>query len=585
MLLPHSRLDRRWTLPLLGAPFALMLLIAAAGGPDCLRYLDWARAVRGADILQLGDGTLSPLGLPLSQWSHGPGLFYALPRMLPWPYALVPAELLGPLDDFRLVGWLASLALWFALFRSMRQLLGGAVSGSLLLCAIAFGGTHLGFYSLQHASESLSLGCLALLAYWLIVPRSWRALDVLFVATLCALLIVIRTHLGFYILPALGWMIYRLRSQSGSWKQRLTYTALIALPLSSALVQIAWVNRWMTGSILRSPYAFGDANFSSLDLARPELLAVLVHPWHGLLVYHPLYGVGFALLLWRTFRTESPAQRRLFGSIALALMAHLYLQASWYCWWMGVGTFGMRGMAASGVLLLPVIAHVMARRIERGKSNALLLTLLLGCCGWSFLLMIQGMTNFMTYGELVGAQVRTLLRPDVLAPLALFGLLALTLTRGRHDTGRRSLAAAAIFLVCWTAYYLCGLVIDLETALLRALPFRLGLGGLIGVLAALTLGRGKPQAPPIYRPALLLPAAVVTLVIVTNLLFARLAFQTEQHILNSEGPPPSLAAQAVDLDEVEESYFEYLRVPGFHQKKTALARFLEQNDRISGERR
>ena len=45
------------------------------------------------------------------------------------------------------------------------------------------------------------------------------------------------------------------------------------------------------------PYVYGGAGFTSVDLWHPELRAVLVHPWHGLLSYHPLYGVAFAAVV------------------------------------------------------------------------------------------------------------------------------------------------------------------------------------------------------------------------------------------------------------------------------------------------
>jgi len=126
---------------------------------------------------------------------------------------------------------------------------------------------------------------------WLVVLRVWRLLDVLFVGTLCAFLIVIRAYCVIYAALALGGMLYRLATQTpklSRWRW-LGWGATAALPLIGALVQLAFVNRWMTGSPFRSTYGFGFGAFASLDWTHPELLAVLAHPWHGLLVYHPLY--------------------------------------------------------------------------------------------------------------------------------------------------------------------------------------------------------------------------------------------------------------------------------------------------------
>ena len=105
----------------------------------------------------------------------------------------------------------------------------------------------------------------------------------------------------------------------------------------------------MTGSLLGSPYSFGDGAFRSLDFARPELAAVLLHPWHGLLTHHPLYAVGFAALIVLIVRVRSLPERLFWLSCAIVIVLHVYSQAAWYVWWLGKQTFGMRGLGVSAV--------------------------------------------------------------------------------------------------------------------------------------------------------------------------------------------------------------------------------------------
>ncbi len=569
----------RWPTWLLGAALAALLLIAATGGPDCLRYLDWSRAAESADIFELPARALSPFGLPLSQWSPGPGLLYALPGLLPWPYGLVPAEALGPLDDFRGMGWLAALALWWGMFRTLRHLSSGAAAPALFVAGAAFTGTHLGFYSLRHASESLSFGCLALLLSWLLIPRRWRPLDVLFVSTLCALLLTIRAHLAPYAVLGLGMLIHRLRhpQPAPGPRQWAGHAVLGAVPLLAALMQLVSVNRWMTGSWLQSAYSFGSGSFASLDWSDPELFAVLLHPWHGFLVYHPLYGLCFALLIAQLIRARTSAERWLFGGLAVALAVHLYLQAAWYCWWLGVGTFGMRGMGPAAIVLLPLLARVFSRRSSAGRKPGTLVVAVLAACFWSFLLMIQGATNFMTFAELLLAQARTLARTDVLLPLVTFGALAATLGRMNPDRARFGFTAGAVLLVALSACHLWDTAIAGAARTLPALPARLLLACAIGAAAALAARGAAVRPARAMRPALLLPAVVLGIFVAVNVLFVRLAFRTERYIFDGVSAKAAGSIHGVDLREVDESYAEYLRVPGFDAKKAALAEFLRNS--------
>jgi hypothetical protein len=588
---PESALPRRLgRIPVLAC--AALLLLAATGGPDCLRYLDWSRAAGSGDILELASPARSVLGVPLSQWSHGPGMLFALPQLLPWPYRLIPAEWLGPLDDFRGIGWLASLLLWWALWRSSGRILPGARGARVFLLAAGFLGTHLGFYSIQHASESLALATLATLTCWLIATPGRCARDAVVVGVLCGLLVMIRSHLVLYVFPAMVLLIRRLRANgNGAGSGRfLGYLGLALLPTICAAAQAAVVNRWMTGSMVLSPYDFGAGGFASLDWGRPELAAVLLHPWHGLLVYHPLYGVGFACLVAEAWRERSRPAGRFYMVLAATILIHVYLQASWYVWWMGVGTFGMRGLGVTAVPLLMVIGVVLARRISERRSVGGLATAILACCIWSFVLLCQGMTNFATLGELLSAQLHALGRIETAAPLAVVagGACLWMLWTSDNPWGgpRRGtqdpFAACACCLAALAVLYLAGpptaaragllpVRIVLAAAALTTLPFAVG-GALRGRV-------GGHEPPPIPRrlPEQALPLALVAIFAASSLLFARLAVRTELRIAAGElDDAGDGAAARVDLRELEDALREYGTVAGFDHKKAALREYLSR---------
>ena len=241
----------------------------------------------------------------------------------------------------------------------------------LFVAVVAFAGTHLGFYSFTHSSEILSFGCLALIAYRLCVRRPLEALDLLGLGALCGMLVVVRAHLVLYLPLIFGVAVWRLLRESPArrWPAWAGLVSLFAAPVILAVVQVGMVNNWMTGSPLRSPYSFGDAGFRSLDLVRPDFLTVLVHPWHGLLTYHPLYALCFALVVAGIFRGSRPA-RLLHLGIAATLLGHLYIQAAWYCWWLGLWSLGNRGFGVGALLLVPVLAHAMQPGVATATFRA-----------------------------------------------------------------------------------------------------------------------------------------------------------------------------------------------------------------------
>jgi hypothetical protein len=117
------------------------------------------------------------------------------------------------------------------------------------------------------------------------------------------------------------------------------------------------------------------------------------------------------------------------------LLLHLYVQAAWYCWWLGTKTFGMRGLTTGAVLLVPLLAHTLRQRSRGGLGIAPLIAAVSVSSSWPFLHMRQDVTNLTSFARLLEAQVGTLTRIDMALPMLV--LTALALAAGAARKGRR----------------------------------------------------------------------------------------------------------------------------------------------------
>jgi hypothetical protein len=555
---------------------AVLALLGATGGPDYLKYLDWAWAFATGDIFRLQSDWGSPLGLPLQSFSHGPGLFYAFPALIYralhpiYPFA---ARLLG---DSLLAGWAAALFMWWALY----QLIRSRTDQPLFWLSIMFLGTHLGYYSLHHGSESLSMGVLALFMRQLDPKRDWHRSDLITAAVLAAFLIILRTQLIVYVIPGMGLALYstwKLDSRHPVARNRFAVTAVLIL-FSCAIFQILCVNFWMTGSGLHAPQVFGNQLFQSVDFRHPQLPAVLFHPWHGLLPYHPFYALGVWALVRRILHAPSRRQRVFWIVLIAAMAAHLLLYAAWYCWWLGIGTFGMRGLAVWGVIL-PVVLLVdfnapqTSTRIKKGYAYGAIL-----CALWSLLLLHQGDTNFVTATQLLTAQWTTLTSPTALGNLLPAGGLVLIacLRHQRAQSGSRLEDATTWGLVYLVLSWLFQAALEKQG--LASEPLRLAGNAVLFLFAmtgALTPAHNHQAPPQRYSAA---PCAIALMVfLVIQILFVVLLRQTDRYL--SRAVPPARTfnhTASIYFPEVLECREEYRRVPGFEEPKRRLHLFLVQ---------
>jgi len=591
-----------------------LFLSIAAEGPDFGHYTDWAAAALSGDIFTLRGNVLSPGGVPFTLAAAGPGLLFAVAKALLAPLPLGAASML--------TGWVAAVVFWCSALVVLRRVADGDQWLALFGAAALFVGTHAGFYSHVYATEVFGDALIAALWALSLTRVRWRVLDAAVVGCLAGMLVLVRAHVVLYALPAL-WLaasgvtavaapknavergpdqrLVRGFASDRSIRADVPRMAAMGIPLAIAAAEYAWVNRWMTGSLLHPPYVYGGAGFTSVDLWRPMLAAVLVHPWHGLLSYHPLYLVAFAALALQAWRAR--VWRPLWVATLLAAVAHVWVQAGWYIWWLGGSSFGMRGMAPAA---LPLVAGLIAaiRQDDRdGRTRAAVwvgLTVL--ACAWSYPLLLRGYTEFFSWPALLAAQ-----RPALVAILSLsasFLYASATLPSRAAVTSVTVRAGAVVGVLAVAAY------VAWQLTMVPALGARLLMGlvaaAMIGVgrfttggerpesagrhvggpdkARPTTMSTGQPDkaratavstgGPDKTRATVVLIAALAVFAI-QAILFARLAIRTERQKASGAPPPRSFAyAGNSPVDELRVTYAEYLNAPGFTDRKAAFRRFL-----------
>jgi hypothetical protein len=242
-------------------------------------------------------------------------------------------------------------------------------------------------------------------------------------------------------------------------------------------------------------------------------------------------------------------------------------------------SLGNRGLGIGALLLIPVLARTMKETRPRARHS--LLAVALACSLWSYALMVQGHTNFVRWADLLAAQAATASRLAPLLPLALsVSLAAYWLARGR-DRGERVLLAGTALLVGLILDYLAGTVADavagsVEGWWVPALRLCFITLAPIAAVSGLPPAASRAAVGATARP--LLAIALLALFATVGGLFLRLGIEAEGRIA-AGGVPGSGPVGSVQLPEVEECYREYLRVPGFEDKKDALRRFLERSTR------
>ena len=540
---------------------------------DFGRYVDWARSFRHADILALSDdGIWSPLGVPLSQWQFGTGLVYSLPGFFAWTDLLLFPAILSCIG----------LLLFFLTLR--RVTLDPFVA--LLFFCLAWVSTPFGFYTYSQSSESLAAAFLAI--YFYLITSDLRRSPGFYL--LCGIaggfVISTRTQLGIWVVAGVPLLLAdfagrRLNGQA-TRARALGSLVLFGVPIVAAVAASLVVNRWMTGSAFLSPYVFGDGGFRSVDLLHPHLLAVLGHPWHGLLAYHPFLLIPILLLgasVLPLLRGRFSEGTTLAPAVFVAFCVQLWIQSAWYCWWLGTGTFGMRAFAPAVVPLLIGAAPLYEKAVQGSPIHGfrspglpgMMAGFILLATAWSGLLLTQDATNFTSLSSLFEGQAYGLWSLVRAPSTFVAGLIALGLIWMGFGTQRSKTESPsrtpAILVMTATLF-----------VLLRAVLVQEGLMALAALLAsAVLLAQALKLFEAGIRPVVWQRLRMIAGVVLASawlcaqIVFIRLAIQVEGQLR------PNPAGQTFHVQEVVDTYREYLEVRGFEDEKRALADFLARN--------
>jgi hypothetical protein len=422
------------------AGFLLTLtLFQSERGVDHRFYLWWTNAALAADLNQLGeDLPRSVNGVPFLHWQAGPGL-------LATPFGLLLRGFHAESWSLHATGLLCAAFFWWTYWHALRLLTDPQRAWyGCLLSAIA---TPLGHYSLSISSDAVALLPLGVLALQTARGLRGERVNVLAIAASAALLIAIRSYLGVYAWPAM-FLVVRQASHRGIG---ILTSALLILGacITMAVWQLCVVHFWMTGSPWRSPYQFGDSQFTSWDPSSPHWKSILLDTFHGLFPTHPLMLLAFAAVLVCAYPTrifsKSPLHDRgssptaistwsqdewiVWGITAIAIITHIYIQGCWYYWWLGESSFGMRGLVAAAVpanmALIRCLPSNFFRAETDGRRSAVhsigLCCILSACAVWSWLLWQQGPMDYLGWPRLIEGQwlrTQTWLAPELLVVLA-----------------------------------------------------------------------------------------------------------------------------------------------------------------------
>lgn len=561
---------------------AMALGLQAHDGADFGRYAQWPKAFATADILKIQSTVLSPVGVPMTHWSHAPGLITdALSRIL----RVLPSVQI----NLHAAAWLAAIAFWWAMIGLVRLATRREPALFVLALAAAFIGTHAGFYSIYHSSEIFALSTLAVAVYWALTAQPQRVRDSLIVGVVSGLLLVVRVNLIMYVVLPLAARAIIVWRGNGSRlnKAVLLHAFAISVPMLVYGVQLMLFNYWATGVPSRSPYVYGDSGFKSVDFAQPMFITMLFHSWHGLLTYHPLFALGpVALAALISCRDLSVAERFLAGYALFALFAQFYIQASWWCWWNGTGTFGNRTLAVASVVVVVAVARWLTVLMQRGTRRAqivacvVLLFIAVSCC-WSFLLYVQGHTNYVTWRDLLREQGRLLLDASIFVPFAVAASFSLSVgvVAFRRLRMRAIFAAVAAFVATLATH---GLLVELVRGWVarRGQVWTIASLGLVSawlfvVVAYLALDRHLVPGPT-RRARSAVAGGLLAVFVVGSWSFTELAIATRKVIAQSAANPRKYHYKApMVIDDLLGCIPEYDRVQGFTAQKAAFRHFIE----------
>jgi hypothetical protein len=238
---------------------------------------------------------------------------------------------------------------------------------------------------LYYLSMKLSMSHSA--AFFAIALMTWSCLEVekdvnrlwpwLTAGAGWGLAVILRFQLAVFILiPAWVWLtntrgVFRKETalkSAGLWMAG-------ALPL--VLLQCyAW--HVVYGHWLVFTYGVEGEGF---NWTRPEVINVLFSAYHGWLYWHPFLLVGFGAFLWLV-RWKGGL---LWGAL-VAILATIYVNAAWWCWWFAGNSFGSRAFEAALLFFMGGLAMILIKATPVWRRFVWSAAIL--ACSWNFYTMM-----------------------------------------------------------------------------------------------------------------------------------------------------------------------------------------------------
>ena len=372
----------------------LMALVSTQNrGPDQQSYSSWANSLSHAEIPNLTNALQapreyiwSPSGYPYKPHYPGAGGIQIIPI---WIYEICGGssqEVFQTIfGTFCLVCFLITCFANVPIPSSYLSL-----TVALALFATPFGLNVLG----QGSTAQISLLPTSLAIVELVRFLDNKRVSCFSLAISCAVFLSIRPYLVIYPFAIFVAVILSdLR-----WMECLRRTLVFSIGLTLGALVYLTTNYLMTGDVMTPPLDFGDSDYSTIDLFRPDFCLNFLFSTHNglfsihpLMVFVPFVGVAIAQRIGWSHR-----EGRVVTLLTISIVAHGYIQSCWFYWNMATG-FGNRSMVIPALIGV----YFCIRYLMLTNYKGLWQSILLACTLYSFLHCLSHQTGYFSWSHLV----------------------------------------------------------------------------------------------------------------------------------------------------------------------------------------
>ena len=393
-------------------------------GPDADSYYDYAKALSQFNhiLWKEGNGTLGPTGHIVCHHSIGTPLFWFpfiifsdfLSKLVNLSSKIPNAEVLY------LFHWLALPFVYGVLWKICRRTGADRLQVAMAFLTGVFGTGFFYYSALAESSEFPAIALSVFLTYLLAVFQLNRWQHYVWLTVLCALLVLVRYDSVSTALAIYGFVFCHALCAGKNRLSAIFRLGFSFLFFCAACTPLLMTNYLFTKNIFQLPLAtrLSSGLFANVDYHHPQIGAVLLSPWHGLVTYHPVVLAAVAagvLYGWRDWERlkhsdfKTIFQRPIYQNLpyliaALFVLRILTIAVSRY-WWQGTAIFGSRYFAFffSGIII--ALAYVFKHLKVKWPNHPVFWFGFL-CMMWTFLLHLQsgGQTNFYNFPVLFEGQ-------------------------------------------------------------------------------------------------------------------------------------------------------------------------------------